>query len=112
MTQPDFFSEPVAPFAKGSHTSWKAAKSFTLSDRQRKTRTYLWLLSQYKDVTDPEAAFGCQYPRSSICSIRNAAERCGLVVKSGRERKSEFGKDCAAYRLTKAGRKVAETVAP
>lgn len=108
MTQPDLFSQPLAPYAKGSHTSWKAAASFTLADRQYKTRAYLQLLATREDVTDPEAAAALRLPRSSLCSIRAHLLASGLIVKSGQERVSEFGKACAGYRLTEAGRRVVE----
>lgn len=104
--QPDLFSQPLAPYAKGSHTSWKAAKSFTTRELAKKTLRYLRFLATREDATDPEVVAATGLPRQSVCSIRNGAERCGLVTKSGQERKSEFGKDCGAYRLTDAGRKV------
>jgi len=108
MTQADLFSQPLAPYAKGSHASWKAAKSFTPRELAEKTLRYLRFLATREDATDPETVIGCVLPRSSVCSIRNGAERCGLVTKSGQERKSEFGKDCGAYRLTDAGRRVVQ----
>lgn len=104
----DLMDAPVAPFARGSHTSWKSAKSFTLADRQTKVRRYLRLLAECGGLTDPEVHALTSWPRSSICSIRSIAEAASLVCKTGDTRKSEWDKDCGVYGLTQAGRRQAE----
>lgn len=102
--QPDLF----APFAPGSHTSWLSARSFTVQDRQSKTRAYLQLLVRAGDQTDPEASEALRLPRSSLCSIRAHLLACGLIEKSGETRESRYGRACASYQVTSAGRRVVQ----
>jgi hypothetical protein len=105
MTQENLFSQPVSqPFAKGSHTSWKAARAVRREERGAKTLRYLTLLDSHENLTDPEVHKITGWPRSSICSIRHALEHALLVTKTGQERNSPYGLACAAYRLTDAGR--------
>jgi len=101
--QPSLFDQPIAPYAKGSHTSYKAARSLKLDQRQLKIQRYLMTLRINGPMTDPEIEACLGYPRQSICSIRNAAMSCGLVCRGVDERKSQYGKDCATWQLTDAG---------
>lgn len=103
VTQIDLFSSPVAPYAKGSHTSWKAAKAVTLETRVLKITRYLLALKAHGPMTDPEVEACLGYPRQSICSIRNQAMSCGLVTRGREERPSQYGRDCATWRLTEQG---------
>ena len=86
--------QQAIPFAKGSHTSHKAAvairRSGTRTEKQRR------LLQAFRDagergLTIQEAAIVTGLPVQSVCSLRHAAEDCGLLVKSG-ERIGTFGK--------------------
>ena len=82
------------PFARDSHTSYKAAVALRRDGtRGVKLRR---LLTAYREagedgLTDHEAAFLTGLPLQSICSLRNAAVDCGLVRKAG-ERVGHFGK--------------------
>lgn len=107
--QPDLFdSPPIAPYAKGSHTSYKAAKSLKLDARQLKIQRYLMTLRINGPMTDPEIERCLGFPRQSICSIRNHAMACGLVKRGSEERQSKFGKACGCYMLTEKGRRQTE----
>jgi hypothetical protein len=90
------------PFAVGSHTSQKAAAA-AAQRRGPKTARYLRLLSERGAQTDHEAAGALSLPLSSICSIRNSAVDCGLVVRGVAERPSPYGKACSTWQLTEAG---------
>jgi hypothetical protein len=100
----DFDQAPAFPFAPGSHTSWKAARSIEPSARAEKTRRYLRLLAEHGSLTDPEVTALTGWPRSSVCSIRFAVEQALLVTRTGEERLSPYGRMCGAYRLTDAGK--------
>jgi len=103
--QPDLFTHGARfPYAHRSHSSWKAAQRVNVSDRATKTRRYLALLAEHGTLTDPEVVALTGWARSSICSIRFHVEQALLVEKSGEERPSPYKRDCAAYRLTAAGR--------
>jgi hypothetical protein len=105
VTQGSLFSVPVSqPYQRRSHTSFKAAARVDPVARGHKTREYLRLLKQHGSLTDPEVCALTSWPRSSVCSIRWSVEHALLVEKSGDERPSPWGRDCAAYRLTASGR--------
>lgn len=105
----DLMDRPTEhPFAKGSHTSWKAARAVNQIDRASKTRKYLDLLAAHGNLTDPEVVALTGWPRSSICSIRFAVEHALLVEKAGEQRASQCKRDCEAYRLTNAGKAAQE----
>lgn len=95
------------PFAPGSSTSHKAAVAAAVN-RKTKTASYLRLLAERGPQTDHEAATALTVPLSSVCSIRNGAVTCGLVVRGVEERPSPWNRACATWRLTEAGEKVAE----
>lgn len=109
MNQPDLFTVPVTqPYQRRSHTSFKSAARVDPIARGQKTREYLRLLATHGTLTDPEVCALTSWPRSSVCSIRYAVEHALLVEKSGEERPSPWGRECAAYRLTRDGEKVAK----
>lgn len=91
------------PFARGSHTSHKAAVS-AAANRKTKTARYLKHLAKVGPQTDWEASVALGLPLSSICSIRNNSIHCGLVDRGSTERPSPFGKACSVWYLTIAGR--------
>lgn len=97
------YTEMSLPFAKGSHTSRKAAVAASAS-RQTKTARYLRHLAKAGPQTDWEASIALGLPLSSICSIRNGAIQCGLVERGSTERPSPYGKACSVWYLTVAGR--------
>jgi hypothetical protein len=95
------YTEQGLPFATGSNTSYKAAVSAS-ARRGVKTAAYLRLLAE-GGRTDHEAAAALGLPLSSVCSIRNGAVDCGLVVRGSEERLSPWGRSCAVWVLTSAG---------
>jgi hypothetical protein len=97
------FTQDGLPFARGSHTSQKAAVAAS-ARRGPKTARYLRLLAEKGARTDHEAAGALNLPLSSICSIRNSAVDCGLVARGAEERPSPYGKACSTWLLTAAGR--------
>lgn len=103
------FTQYGLPFAKGSHTSHKAAVA-AAARRGPKTARYLRLLAERGARTDHEAAAALSLPLSSICSIRNNAVDCGLVVKGIAERPSPYGKACSTWELTEAGSRAVEAM--
>lgn len=70
------------PFAKRSQTSYRAAVA-EAARRAEKTRRYLQALvtAGARGLTDVEASQMTGLQVSSVCSIRNAAMDCGLVVR-------------------------------
>lgn len=88
------------PFAAGSQTSYKAARSVARG-RGKKTLRYLAALKQrgVQGFTDSEASAFLGLPVSSLCSIRGATMACGLVAKSGEERIGRYGKKCSVFVL-------------
>lgn len=99
----DLIDRQTFPHAPGSHTSWKAARSVNLADRATKTRRYLSLLAAHGTLTDPEVVALTGWARSSLCSIRFHVEQALLVEKAGEQRKSQYGRACEAYKLSKVG---------
>ena len=91
------------PFASGSHESWSAAVKASAT-RETKTRAYLQLLRKRGPLTDDEVARATRWPRSSVCSIRNGAVKCGLVEKGFTTRESQYGVQCRTWCITKAGK--------
>jgi DNA-binding MarR family transcriptional regulator len=91
------------PFARGSHASYKAAVSVSLT-RKTKTVRYLRHLSIHGPQTDHEAAAALALPLSSVCSIRNNVVDAGLVERGTVERDSPYGRACSTWYLTPAGR--------
>jgi hypothetical protein len=92
------FTQSGLPFARGSHTSHKAAVS---AGRTRGAKVAA-LMALYRaagppGLTDPEAsralskACDCIVPVQSICSLRNALVEDGIIGKAG-ERVGDFGK--------------------
>jgi hypothetical protein len=79
------------PFAKRSHTSFKAAVR-AARGRGKVTQAYLAALKTAgaDGLIDAEASDLLKRPVSSICSIRNGCIHAGLVVKGG-ERKGPWG---------------------
>ena len=92
------FTQNGLPFARGSHTSHKAAVS---AGRNRGAKLaalmVLYRTAGAVGLTDPEArrflqtACGVEVPISSICSLRNQLIEDGIVGKAG-ERVGDFGK--------------------
>lgn len=78
MTQADLF----APYARGSHTGYKAAASFSLEDRQSKTARYLALLQTGPRI-DPEAAGAAV---ASVEHLLNPGARDGLRARGAVQR--------------------------
>lgn len=103
MLTPVPYTQEGLPFARRSHTSYKAAVS-VIATRETKTRAYLRLLYRRGALTDHEAHAALDLPLQSICSIRNGVMTSGLVRKGIEERVSPYGKDCATWMLTDAGR--------
>jgi hypothetical protein len=99
------YTEMGLPFQSGAgaHTSRKAAVAAQAS-RQTKTSRYLRHLAKVGPQTDWEASVALGLPLSSVCSIRNGAINCGLVERGSTERPSPFGKACAVWLITIAGR--------
>jgi hypothetical protein len=82
------------PFARDSHTSFKAAVA--LRQDGTRGRKMQRLLEAYRKagergLIDSEAAEAARLPLSSVCSLRNAAADCGLLVKAG-ERMGRYRK--------------------
>ncbi len=92
------FTDQRLPFARGSHTSHKAAVSAG-RNRGAKLAALMALYREYGSagLTDTEASrgmsktCGCIVPIQSICSLRNALMEDGIVGKGG-ERVGDFGK--------------------
>lgn len=103
------FTQTGLPFAKGSHTSRKAAIA-AAPNRKTKTARYLRLLAERGPLTDHEAHDALGGPLSGICSVRNGAVACGLVVRGVEERSSPWSRACATWRLTEAGELAAANV--
>jgi hypothetical protein len=85
------YTEQSLPFARGSHTSHRAAVS-AARGRGKVTQAYLSALKAAgaDGLIDAEAAALLKRPVSSVCSIRNGCIHAGLVVKGG-ERKGPWG---------------------
>lgn len=96
------YTEEGLPFATGSNTSYKAAKSIDPKRRGEKTRLYLRCLGLYAE-TDHEMARRLNVPLSSITSIRNNLVQAGLVTKCG-EAMGPYSKPCTTWGLTDSGR--------
>lgn len=107
MTQPAFnFDTGNVPYAKGSHTSCKAARDLAQSGtRGAKTWKYLQALAAAPDgLTDAHAAAIVGVPLSSVCSIRNGAmQNIPQLVERGEETMGQFGKSVYRWTLTSAG---------
>jgi len=97
------FNQLGIPFARDSHTSWKAAESVATS-RKTKGSRYLRLLAERGPQTDHEAASALVLPLQSINSIRNGLMMASLVERGTEERASPYGKACSTWQLTAAGR--------
>jgi hypothetical protein len=94
------------PFARGSHTSYKAGLA-ALAQRAPKTRLYLYALADHGPLTDHEAFAVLRrqvlLAPTGIQSIRNNAMDCLLVRKRSETRTSPYGAACHPYELTEAG---------
>jgi hypothetical protein len=79
------------PFARGSHTSHKAAVRVG-PKRGAVTQKYLDLLREAgtRGLIDAEAAGLLNRPVSSVCSIRNGCSNAGLIRRAG-ERMGPWG---------------------
>lgn len=88
------------PFARGSHTSYLAAKG-EATTRADKSRRYLRYLSR-EPVTDHQAAAALGFGLSSINSIRNGLVIAGLVERFGISARSTYKR--TTWALTAAGR--------
>lgn len=93
------FTNLGLPFARDSHTSFKAAESVAVRRGEKMQR----LLTAYRQagsrgLTDQEASEATGLPVQSICSLRNAAADCELVVRDG-ERLGIYGKANSVWRL-------------
>lgn len=86
------------PFAPRSHTSYRAAVA-EASRRAEKTARYLQALAAAgeRGLTDVEAAHMTGLQVSSVCSIRNAAMHCGLVVRLGTRVNAQTGHQNTVY---------------
>lgn len=96
------FTQDGLPFAKGSHTSFKAADSQDLRRRSQKIRTLVRILAS-GPATDHELASSLRVPVQSICSLRNSVVEAGLVEKRCEIKTGPYGKDCSTWGLTAAG---------
>jgi hypothetical protein len=85
------YTEQSLPFARGSHTSHKAAVNAGPT-RRTVTAKYLDALKAAgtRGLIDAEAAGLLNRPVSSVCSIRNGCCDSGLVRKGG-ERMGPWG---------------------
>jgi hypothetical protein len=90
------------PFAKGSHTSFKAADSQDLRRRSKNTRQLVRILAS-GPATDHELASALRLPLQSICSLRNGVVHAGLVERRAEIKSGPYGKDCTTWGLTAAG---------
>ncbi len=94
------------PFARGSHTSFKAAMK-AVAKRGPKTARYLRLLADRGPLTDHEAwaalSTEIRVAFTSMQSIRNGAVLCLLVRRGSEQRESPYGGDCWTWELTRAG---------
>lgn len=90
------------PFARGSHTSFKAADSIDLRRRSQNTQALMRILA-CAPATDHELAAGLRLPLQSICSLRNGVVHAGLVERRAQIKVGPHGKDCATWGLTVAG---------
>lgn len=90
------------PFARDSHTSYKAAESIDVKTRGEKAQRYLRIIAS-GPATDHEMAAAIRVPLSSINSIRNGLMQAGLVEKRAEIKAGPYGKDCATWGLTAAG---------
>ena len=88
------------PFARDSHTSFKAAVALRHEGtRGEKMQRLLdaYAVAGARGLTDHEAARQTGLPLQSICSLRNGAADCGLVEKAG-ERTGPHGKTNRVWR--------------
>lgn len=94
------------PFARGSHTSFKAARDIAAAGtRPTKTWRYLQALAKERDgLIDWHAAAVLNVPVSSICSIRSGCmHNLPALVERGDEAMGGYGKRVYKWKLTAAG---------
>jgi hypothetical protein len=92
--------QQAIPFARGSHTSYKAARALNREGtRGKKLRRLIeaYRVAGEAGFTNLEASDVTSLPLQSVCSLRAAAADCGLLEKAG-ERVGRFGKSNQAWR--------------
>jgi hypothetical protein len=93
--------QQAIPFARGSHTSYKAARAVHREGtRGQKLRRLIdaYRVAGEAGLTNLEAADVTGLPLQSVCSLRASAADCGLLEKAG-ERIGPFGKSNQVWRV-------------
>ena len=88
----------TAPFVKGSTTSRAAAKAIEPVAGTQRARILMTLRGWvYTGATDGELCFMCELDGSTVRPRRQELQKAGLIVDSGRTRKTSSGRDATVW---------------